>query len=80
MTEATLPRHESMNVDDVRSRGLRAHLCASAGAPRLGWKVAFNTAPVQRLLGYTTDELVGEAVFGLIHPDDVVEPPTSPPR
>jgi 2-keto-4-pentenoate hydratase len=39
------------NIDDVVARGLRAHLHASASAPRLGWKVAFNTAPVQARLG-----------------------------
>ena len=38
------------------------------------------SSAVQRLLGYTADELVGEPVFGLIHPDDVVEPPTTPQR
>ena len=38
------------------------------------------SSAVQRVLGYAADELVGEPVFGFIHPDDVVEPPTAPQR
>ncbi len=42
------------SIDEVVSRGLRAHLAAAPGAERLGWKVAFNTAAVQKTLGLTS--------------------------
>ena len=35
---------------------------------------------VERLLGFTAGELVGQPVFAFLHPDDVVEPPTGPQR
>ena len=38
------------------------------------------SSAVQRLLGYSAEELVGEPVFAFIHPDDVVAPPTAPQR
>jgi 2-keto-4-pentenoate hydratase len=42
------------SIDEMVSRGLRAHLAAATDAERLGWKVAFNTAAVQERLGLTS--------------------------
>jgi diguanylate cyclase (GGDEF)-like protein len=38
------------------------------------------SSAVERLLGFTAEELLGQPVFAFIHPDDVVEPPNGPQR
>jgi two-component system cell cycle sensor histidine kinase/response regulator CckA len=37
----------------------------------LSGTIRFKSASIERLLGYTPDELVGRNVFDLLHPDDV---------
>jgi PAS domain S-box-containing protein len=52
----------------------RTLLASSADAMALlapDGRILFVTAPIERLTGYTPDELVGTSAFDLVHPDDV---------
>jgi len=33
--------------------------------------ILYETPSIERILGYTTEELIGKNVFGLVHPDDL---------
>ena len=42
--------------------------------------IATCSAASQRLLGYGPDELVGRTIYELLHPDDLLAPPSGPHR
>ena len=58
------------------SEWYRAVLANSADATALlapDGRILFVTAPIERLTGYTPDELVGTSAFDQVHPDDVLD-------
>jgi PAS domain S-box-containing protein len=61
----------TLGDDEARFRALVEYSSDVVTVLGTDGTVLYNTPSVQRALGFTPDELAGQRVFDLIHPDDL---------